>query len=101
MGTLTLNVTKSTDTTGGISYTVDIADADLDRLSVAYAASYFPQGVTDTPGGTPRAPTSTEVVHAISDGLAKGMLANTHSFELQQATAKATASVTPIQVTPA
>ena len=136
MGTLTLNVTKSSDTTGGISFAVNIADADIGRLSQAYAASYFPQGVLVTaaipavpaipaqpavmsvdgktvvtpavaavPGvdavpAVYRAPTAAEVVTAIANGLAQGMLANTVSYERQKAASDAAAGVTPIAVAP-
>ena len=108
MGTLTLTVKR--DDAEAIAYAVTLADNDIARLSVAYAAAYFPNGIEETPAVlnpdgsvlTPvvmRAPTSTEVVTAIASGLANGMLANTLSYERQKAATDAAAGIAPITST--
>ena len=103
MGTLTLNVAKSTDAIGGITYKVALADGDIDRIAAAYGAIYFPEGMPDTSTTPPgvRAPTSDEIVTAIVQGLANGMMANVLSHERAVAAANATAAVQPISITPA
>lgn len=95
MGTLTLIVKKDVDEP--ISYAVTVMDMDIDRLAAAYAATYFPNGIEVTPATDPktyRAPTSAEVVAAISQGLANGMMANVVSFEREQAAKAAAEAVT-------
>ena len=107
MGTLQLTVKKSD--AEAISYTVTIADEDIDRIAATYGALLFSQGVEVTPADPSadppveaviRAPTSVEVVTAISTSLIEGMMANVLSHERQVATAAAAAGVIPISVTP-
>lgn len=105
-----------------------IADADIDRISVAYAQLYFPNGipVPEVPGtpevpatydeegneltpavpavpGTPasvRPPTGQEVFDAVANGLLQGILANTISVEKSNAAKEAQDHVPPIPVEP-
>ena len=96
MGKLVLTVQK--DNADPIDYAVQIADADIDRLARAYAASHFPNGVTE--GDTVRAPTSIEVVAAIANGLAQGMMANVMSFERSEAAKAAVEAIQTIEAKP-
>lgn len=105
-----------------------IADADIDRISVAYAQLYFPNGVPvpEVPGtpevpatfdadgneltpavpavpGTPasvRPPTGQEVFDAVANGLLQGILANTISVEKSNAAKDAQDAIPPIPVEP-
>jgi len=105
-----------------------IADADIDRITVAYAQLYFPNGVPvpEVPGtpevpatydeegneltpaapavpGTPasvRPPTGQEVFDAVANGLLQGILANTISVEKSNAAKEAQDHVPPIPVEP-
>lgn len=85
-----------------------IADADIDRISVAYAQLYFPNGVQE--GGDPtadppipasvRPPTGQEVFDAVANGLLQGILANTISVEKSNAAKEAQDDIPPIPVEP-
>lgn len=88
MGFLSLTVKK--DTEDMIEYRVNISDSDIDRVSRAYASSYFPDTI----------PTPAEVVEAISKGLVNGILANVTSFEKSEAARIAAEQVNEIQITP-
>jgi hypothetical protein len=73
----------------------ELATADLDRVSVAYAHIYFPEGVTEE-DGTIRMPTGEEVFEKLVAGLLNGMLANTLSVEREMAAKAAKEQVADI-----
>ena len=107
MGTLQLTVKKSD--AEAISYTVTIADEDIDRIAATYGALLFPQGIEVSPAdhsvdppvaAVVRAPSSVEIVAAISTSVVEGVMVNVFSYERQVATAAAAAGVIPISVTP-
>jgi hypothetical protein len=85
-----------------------IADKDIDRITVAYAQLYFPNGVQE--GGDPtadppippdvRPPTGQEVFDAVANGLLQGILANTINQEKANAAKHAQDDVPPIPVEP-
>ena len=85
---------------------VTIADKDIDRITVAYAQLYFPNGVQE--GGDPtadppippdvRPPTGQEVFDAVANGLLSGILANTINQEKANAAKTAQEEVPPINV---
>lgn len=127
MGYFALTVKR--DDVDPVEIRVAISDADNARFAAAYAASYFPNGVEVSPAvaevpevpavldengnvvtpGTPavpaqaavyRAPTGTEIIEKIAQGLAAGMMANVISFEKAQAAAAAVANIPEISVSP-
>ena len=97
------------DGVSGLRKAVLIADKDIDRITVAYAHFYFPDGVQE--GGDPtagppippvvRPPTGAEVFNAVADGLLQGILANTLGQEKNFAAKEAADAVPPIPVAPA
>lgn len=85
-----------------------IADKDIDRITIAYAQLYFPNGVQE--GGDPtadppippdvRPPTGQEVFDAVANGLLQGILANTINQEKATAAKDAQDQIPPIPVEP-
>ena len=101
MGTFTFNVTKSTDTSGGVTVKATLDDSAIDRIAAHAASVYFPQGVEITPATDPktyRAPTAEEVATALATGLANGMVANGDRYAKEQAQAAAVAAVSDSSV---
>ena len=91
-----------------LSSRVLIADSDIDRITIAYAQLYFPNGVQE--GGDPtadppippdvRPPTGQEVFDAVANGLLQGILANTINVEKTNAAKQAQDDIPPIPVAP-
>jgi hypothetical protein len=83
-----------------LRYSVELSDADVDRVSVAYAAIMFPNGVVNE-DGAPRAPTGAEVLAAAAQGIVKQMMDTAFQWHRKKAIRDAEAGVAPISVTPA
>ena len=125
MGQFTIKSKRDIDD-AALESSVAIADNDINRITVAYAKLYFPNGV-EVPGtpevpavpatydeegnvltqevpavpatpSTYRAPTGTEVFNAIATGLLQGILNNTVSQEKVEAAKSAQETVTPIVI---
>lgn len=98
MGQFAISSRRDIDPEGLVSG-VTIADADIDRITVAYAKLYFPNGVQD--GEDVRPPTGQEVFDAVAKGLLDGILANVMNVERAEAAKTAQENVPPIVVDPA
>lgn len=97
MGQFAISSRRDIDAEGLVSG-VEIADADINRITAAYAKLYFPNGIAE--GDTTRAPTGQEVFDAVVRGLLNGILANTISVEKSEAAQAAQDGVQPIAVEP-
>lgn len=97
MGAFTISSKRDADAEA-LTSTVALADADINRITVAYAGIYFPNGVTE--GDAIRPPTGQEVFDAVANGLLQGIIANTINQEKAVAAKDAQDAVTPINVTP-
>lgn len=93
-----------------LSARVTIADADIDRITAAYAEIYFPNGVEVSPGDPTadppippdvRPPTGQEVFNAVTTGVIQSLVANTLGVEKSDAARVAQDAVPPIPVAPA
>lgn len=92
-----------------LSSRVTIADADIDRITVAYAQIYFPNGIEVSPGDPTadppippevRPPTGQEVFDAVARGLLASIVANTIGTEKSNAARQAESQIPPIPVAP-
>lgn len=97
MGTMTLQIVMEEGEP--ISYSVALPDIDVERISVAYAAILFPNGVA-VEGGDPRLPTGSEVLGAAAAAMARQMTDTAFQWHRKKAIRDAEASVSPINVTP-
>jgi hypothetical protein len=89
----------------GLTKEKPILTTDIDRVALAYASIYFPDGVevpAEVEGEAPtrRAPTGSEVFDAMGEGLWAGILANVVRFEEEQRRKAAAEAATPIGVVP-
>ena len=96
MGYLSISSKRDSDA-NVLESRVTISDADIDRITKAYAGIYFPNGIEDAPGMS-RQPTGQEVFDAVANGLLDGILANTVNAEKAEAIAKAHHDIAPISV---
>lgn len=97
MGYFSISSKRDSDAEA-LTSTVTLADADIDRISVAYAQLYFPNGVQE--GDVVRPPTGQEVFDAVANGLLQGILANTINQEKAAAAKDAQDGIPPIPVEP-
>jgi hypothetical protein len=82
-----------------LRYSVELPDTDVDRISVAYAAILFPNGVA-VEGGDPRVPTGAEVLGAAAAMMVGQMTQTAYQWHRKKAIRDAEALVTPISTTP-
>jgi hypothetical protein len=104
MATMTLSILRD-GAVEPLSFSVLLADADVDRISVAYAAMLFPNGVVETPAtetdpAVVRPPTGGEVLSGVAMRMVQQLGETASSWHKKQAIRAAEASATPITITP-
>lgn len=109
MGYFEMSSKRDKDT-APLSARAQIADADIDRITAAYAEIYFPNGVEISPGDPTtdppippdvRPPTGQEVFDAVTTGVIQSLVANTLGTEKSDAARVAQDAIPPIPVAPA
>lgn len=78
----------------GIETAFEIADADAQRILVAFTAQY----TTQDEDGQPVVPTPEETVHKLAQDVIDGLAAQAVQFDKARAAAEAAANVAPIVV---
>lgn len=104
MATMTLEVARD-GAPEPLRYSVELPDGDVDRISVAYAAIMFPNGVlvseaTESEPAAYRAPTGAEVLGGAAAAMVKQMTETAFQWHRKKAIRDAEASVAPISAEP-